>query len=1285
MKGYNGDPYHQTLSVYPRAEHTFRPRRSETSLEAARTSGDLDPARPALSGPPTRLISGAALQPSDHGNNVTSFGSTRSSGMQLWPAQAPVPAKPPAGYGGAASDVHFPANAPVGDGKPIAAPIRGSGLEVVQMSLQDMLAAAARIQSGLMASSSSDRPSTGPTAAAAAAEAPAPVEATNAVALPGSLGGNSGIALASAAPCEDASASTTAINQPLPPQQAPAAPQSRGPLEALRDELFGSLSLTLPRPSRRPPVAPPASPTALPPALPASASTTPPRMMRSAPGVVDTVAFSSPTTSVVAGTDEGGVSVVPLHEEISALTAQAGNSYADLSSIYSIPDSAINTTARTPMSFTTAAVSELDTPSSLRSRDDEYDKSFASPNSSERSPQGMGISAGRHRPSGRLEYDRITSGYDDYVSPASWMSLREQHSTSQAKGKSTVSCPGGGPMMNGSRDGSISSTPTSRPVPWTLDAGIELFASGTTSSPAMAAAAAAQSAASYDSSDVEGGQMSASGRSEYAQIAANHRQVQNRIDVHWRQQQNQHQQEDGWVGSPDSGSTRSDPVMDATMMAPPPPPSPEPEPEAAADALMLDIAIQSSGQSSGQPHTTATGFGSVVVSVVGADTGRGLERNVNSDRMCRSLSFGMPSGSPSVVSSRTESRYGDDGGGGGGAVPPPAGVTSKDQAPQRGDDMKAVGLRASEAGAPLPLPLPLPYGGDAVIAREVKGYGEEQQPKQHGDAYYPFCNNTAHGHYDGSTFANPLFSPESTEGGGSGTTPGHGGGSGSGSGGSGSRGNSTGDGTSFMEGFSNCGGVRVIGSGSGKTTSPPTARGDVPLAADDGGSDEREGFHRHYRQQQQQQQEEAQEGAQEEVNEGKEARDERRMLEVMTDLLSTASAPGGATPGSAGAPQKGHGYGYGYKYAEAGSEGALQRLHSSPRMAPKFVDANANAGGGGGGIRASVSSSTVSVTDSVVGTENIRPLPIGRPPSLATALAPVSPPTTAGGAAAAVPSIEGMAAAAVLATAPRPPLPRSGVSAAVLGAVPEQDREELVRSWAHMRADFCARPQVSSSSGGGTVPGTAAAAALTPAPSRDGSVVATAASSNGGGGDGGGGSAWRQATGPAAVTGLVDPEALQTPHSSHNPPFTSDDGVMAVRGGSSTTASAEEAVAATITAPPVTVVVIPASFPPPGGGHSGLLERQKSSTLDGSGSGLPTKALAAEEKAQHFHQHHQQSDPDCGNIPTAVTFQPGWQYELADPLQHLLSVQYGRNHYWFELSTDKMTVFHVYRRSETYY
>ncbi|GLI63527.1 hypothetical protein VaNZ11_006512, partial [Volvox africanus] len=1031
MKGYNGDHYHQTLSVYPRAEHTYRPRRSETSLEAARTSGDLDPARPALSAPPTRLISSATHQPSDHGNNVALLGSNRSSGMQLWPAQAHVPARPPATYGGATSDVPFPANAPVGDGNPTAAPIRGSGLEAVQMSLQDMLAAAARIQGELMASSSSDRPSTGPTAAAAA-EAAEPAEAANAVVLSGALDGTPGMALTSTAPCDDASASTMAIPQPLPPHLAQAAPQSRGPLEALRDELFGSLSLTSPRLSGRPPMAPPASPTAQPAVLPASASasTTPTRMVRSAPGVVDTIAFSSPTTSVVAGTDEGGVSVVPLHEEISALTAQAGNSYADLSSIYSIPDSAINTTARTPMSFTTAAVSELDTPSSLRSRDDEYDKSFASPNSSERSPQGMGISAGRHRPSGRLEYDRITSGYDDYVSPASWMSLREQHSTSQAKGKSTVSCPGGGggggAMMNGNGDGSISSTPTSRPVPWTLDGGIELFASGTTPSPAMGAAlpeasaavavAVAQSAASYDSSDVEGGQISASGRSEYAQIAASHRQAQNRIDVYWLQQRNQQQQEDGWVSSPDSGSSRSDPVMGAAMMAPPPPPSPEPEPEVATDASMLDIATQSLGQ----PHTTPTGFGSVLVTVVGADTGRGSEQNVNSDRMCRSLSFGVQSRSPSVVSSRTDSRYGDEGGGGGGGgavPPPPAGVNSKYQASQRVVDMTTMGLRARETGAPLSLPMP--YGRDAATAREVKGCGEEQQPKQHGDACYPFCNDTAHGHYDGATFAKPFFSPESTSGvGGSRTAPGHGGGSGS---------NSSSDGTSFVEGVSNGGGGSIIGSGSGTTTSLPTAREDVSLAADDGGPDKREDFHHDYRQQREEE-EQAQEGAgQEEDNEGKEAQEERRMLEVMTDLLSAATAPGGTAPGSAGTPHHGHGYGYGYSNADAGSEGVLQQTSSSPRMASKSVeDANA---GGGGGIRPSVSSSAVSVTDSVAGTENIQPLPIGRPPSLATALAPVSPPTTAGGAAAAAPSIDGMAAAGVLAAAPRPPLPRSGVSA----------------------------------------------------------------------------------------------------------------------------------------------------------------------------------------------------------------------------------------------------------------
>ncbi|GIM02335.1 hypothetical protein Vretimale_7218, partial [Volvox reticuliferus] len=1207
MKGYNGDNYHQTLSVYPRAEHTFRPRRSETSREAARTSGDLDLARTALGAPPTRLIGGATLQPNNHGNNVTSLGSNWSSGIQPWPAQAAAPAKPPAAYGAAANDVPFLANAPAGDDKPAAAPTRGSGLEAVQMSLQDMLAAAARIQSELMASSSSVWPSTGPTAVAA--EATASAEVATAVAAP----------LASAVPCDDAP-NTTAIPQTLPTQRAQAASQPRGPLEALRDELFGSLSLPSPRASVRLPVAPPASPAApqAPPVVPvpASASTTPLRMVRSAPGVFDTVAFSSPAASAVAGTDEGGISVAPLHEEMSALTAQAGNSYADLSSIYSIPDSALNATARTPMSFTTAAVSELDTPSSLRSRDDEYDKSFASPNSSERSPPCMRITAGRPRPNGRLEYERIASGYDDYVSPASWMSLREQHSTSQARGKSTMSCPGG-TTIGGRGDGSMSSTPTSRPVPWTMDAGIDLFASGTGSSPSMAAAlpeaatAAAQSAASYESIDMDGGQMLASGRSEYAQIGG-HRQVQERNG----QQQFQHQNEDVWVSSPDSGYMRPDPVV-AAMAAPPP--SPEPEPVAAIDALALDTATLALGQS--EHSTTPTGFGSSVVSV-GADTGRGQDRTVSSDRMCRSLSFGVPSGTPSVVSSRTESRYGDDGAGGGGCFGPTTGVVTlpadgafKHQASPGVLDMATVDPR-TVAAAPLPPPPPILNDGDAAAVGEVE--------------------------VDGS---------------GSGTAPGHGDGDG---GSGGSSGNSTGDGSSSVEGVGNCRGV----SGSSRRTPPLTAREHVSLAADDVDPDRREdSLHHQHQGQEEEARDEEEAGEEEEEKKGEEAQEDMEGLAVMVALPKTVSTSA-TVSGSTGAPHPRHACGYGYSYGDADSEGNLQprlaRTSSSSKMTPEFVE-DANPSGADGGIRACVSSSAVSLIDSVAGTENIRPLPIGRPPSLATALAPASPPTTAGGAAVAGPNIEGMPTAAVLAAAPRPPLPRSGVSAAALGAVPEQDREELVRSWAHMRADFRARPQVSSSSGGGTGPG-GAGAALTPGPSRDGSVVATADSSSGGGG-GDGFSAWRQAT---ATAGLVGPEALLAAH--HAPPSTpaqcSDAGVAVCASSAGAAAATVTASLSSIIAPAATVIVVPASFPPPGNSHSGLMERPMSSIIDDSGNGLeagaPAAVAAAEEKQQQHLQQQQQSDPDCGIVPTAATFNTGWQYELADPLDHLLSLLAGR-------------------------
>ncbi|KAG2436334.1 hypothetical protein HXX76_006643 [Chlamydomonas incerta] len=115
-----------------------------------------------------------------------------------------------------------------------------------------------------------------------------------------------------------------------------------------------------------------------------------------------------------------------LHEEQSS---QAMQSVADLSSIYSMPESALNAAvgALTPISYTTAAVSELDTPTSSGSREEEYYKSSPGGNGSFGSPRGATSSAAitARRSGGGTG---LVSGYEDYVQPAAWTSLRERHS-----------------------------------------------------------------------------------------------------------------------------------------------------------------------------------------------------------------------------------------------------------------------------------------------------------------------------------------------------------------------------------------------------------------------------------------------------------------------------------------------------------------------------------------------------------------------------------------------------------------------------------------------------------------------------------------------------------------------------------------------------------------------------------------------------------------------------------------------------------------------------------------
>ncbi|KAG2493167.1 hypothetical protein HYH03_008589 [Edaphochlamys debaryana] len=201
--------------------------------------------------------------------------------------------------------------------------------------------------------------------------------------------------------------------------------QSRGPLEALRDELFGGFALPTTAPAASKPPAAPASP----PAHAASAGVAA-RLGSQNSGVGW---LTSPTPSMRAG-------VGALQEEQSGLTSQALHSVADLSSIYSMPESTINAALQTPMSFHTAAVSELDTPTSSGSREEEYYRAVAmiraagglavaSPGSSPGGASG-GSPEQRVSAGSGLNAGPLSSGYDDYVAPAAWTSLRERHSLS---------------------------------------------------------------------------------------------------------------------------------------------------------------------------------------------------------------------------------------------------------------------------------------------------------------------------------------------------------------------------------------------------------------------------------------------------------------------------------------------------------------------------------------------------------------------------------------------------------------------------------------------------------------------------------------------------------------------------------------------------------------------------------------------------------------------------------------------------------------------------------------
>ncbi|KXZ51768.1 hypothetical protein GPECTOR_11g211 [Gonium pectorale] len=153
----------------------------------------------------------------------------------------------------------------------------------------------------------------------------------------------------------------------------PSSTQARGPLEALRDEIFGGFSLpTTSAPAETQPVL--------------AAPVTSYRQSVQSGGGATTSMMSSPTPSIRerTGTSAGQA----LQDEHSTITtSQAMHSVADLSSIYSMPESAMNAAANTPMSFTTAAVSELDTPSSPRSHGEE-DLPSTSPRGSAR---GLGL------------------------------------------------------------------------------------------------------------------------------------------------------------------------------------------------------------------------------------------------------------------------------------------------------------------------------------------------------------------------------------------------------------------------------------------------------------------------------------------------------------------------------------------------------------------------------------------------------------------------------------------------------------------------------------------------------------------------------------------------------------------------------------------------------------------------------------------------------------------------------------------------------------------------------
>ncbi|KAG2454521.1 hypothetical protein HYH02_000368 [Chlamydomonas schloesseri] len=331
----------------------------------------------------------------------------------------------------------------------------GPSLQTVHQSLEEMLATCARLQGELQASNAGQTAVVAPAAvevrgslsAFAASQPPAstlkdgfPAPARR---VTGSSAGgpaaqqpDSGLApdvAAKAGPATLAKQQVRLLGAVQLPggSAATSRPSSgaRGPLEALRDELFSGF--TVPAVSNGAAATAAASQSQPAPSgnssvtgmgtLPATPVGTGRQMARSV-SQNSGAAWLSPTPSIRAAS-------MALHEEQSSAAMQ---SVADLSSIYSMPESALNAAvgAVTPMSYTTAAVSELDTPTSSGSHEEEYYYKVSPGGNggfgSLRGAAATTAAAAAARRSGGGS--GLVTGYEDYVQPAAWTSLRERHS-----------------------------------------------------------------------------------------------------------------------------------------------------------------------------------------------------------------------------------------------------------------------------------------------------------------------------------------------------------------------------------------------------------------------------------------------------------------------------------------------------------------------------------------------------------------------------------------------------------------------------------------------------------------------------------------------------------------------------------------------------------------------------------------------------------------------------------------------------------------------------------------